>query len=97
MCVPDEVLQVFVQLKYFEKMDMPNIQVMAMSVIQKCPLSANFTERKNTHPPVKGVKEFVCLSVTNFDLYYLRTGKIVKVQLNGLFHYSDRPWIQNSR
>ena len=37
---------------------------------------ANLTERKNTHPPVHGVKELVCLSVMNFDLNYLRTGKI---------------------
>ena len=37
---------------------------------------ANFTERKNTHTPVYGVKELVCLSVTNFDLNYLRTGEI---------------------
>ena len=37
---------------------------------------ANLTERKNTHPPVYGVKEFVCLSVMNFDLNYLRTGEI---------------------
>ena len=35
MCVPDEVLQVCVQLKFFGKMAMPNIQVMALSVIQK--------------------------------------------------------------
>ena len=27
---------------------------------------ANLTERKNTHPPVYGVKEFVCLSVCLF-------------------------------
>ena len=31
---------------------------------------------KNPLPPVNGVKEFVCLSVKNFDLNYLRTGKI---------------------
>ena len=35
---------------------------------------ANLTWRKNPHPPVYGVKEFVCLSVclsvTNFDLNY---------------------------
>ena len=45
---------------------------------------ANLNERKNTHPPVYGVEEFVylsvclsiCLSVTNFDLNYLRTGEI---------------------
>ena len=28
---------------------------------------ANLTERKNPHAPVNGVKEFVCVSVTNFD------------------------------
>ena len=39
---------------------------------------ANFTGRKNTHTPVYGVKELVCLSVTNFDLNYLRTGEIEK-------------------
>ena len=26
----------------------------------------NLTERKNPHTPVSGVKEFVCLSVTDF-------------------------------
>ena len=36
----------------------------------------NLTERKSTHPPVYGAKEFVCLSVTNFDINYLRTGEI---------------------
>ena len=36
---------------------------------------ANLTERKNPHTPVNGIKEFVCLSVTNFDPNYLRTGK----------------------
>ena len=36
---------------------------------------ANLTERKNTHTPVYGVKEFVCLSVTNFDPNYLGTGR----------------------
>ena len=35
---------------------------------------ANLTERKNLHTPVYGVKEFVCLSVTNFDPNYL-TGR----------------------
>ena len=35
---------------------------------------ANLTERKNLHNPVCGVKEFVCPSVTNFDLNYIRTG-----------------------
>ena len=42
---------------------------------------ANLTERKNTHPPIYGVKEFVCLSVylsvTNFYINYLRTGKLL--------------------
>ena len=37
---------------------------------------ANLTWRKNLHTPVYGVKEFVCLSVMNFDPNYLRTGKI---------------------
>ena len=37
------------------------------------------TERKNQLiPVVYGVKEFVCLSVTNFVLNYLRTGEIVE-------------------
>ena len=36
---------------------------------------ANLTERKNPHTPAQGVKEFVCLSVTNFDSNDLRTGK----------------------
>ena len=35
---------------------------------------ANLTEQKNTHTPLYGVKEFVCLSVANFDPNYLRTG-----------------------
>ena len=35
---------------------------------------ANFIERKNPHTPVYGVKEFVCLSVINFDPNYLRIG-----------------------
>ena len=39
----------------------------------------NFDWKKNPHTLVYGVKEFVtlsvCLSVTNFDLNYLRTGK----------------------
>ena len=39
---------------------------------------ANLTERKNLHTPVCGVKEFVCrsvcLSLTNFDPNYIRTG-----------------------
>ena len=33
-------------------------------------------KEKNTHPPLYGVIEFVCLSLTNFDLNYLRTGEI---------------------
>ena len=36
---------------------------------------ANLTERKNLHTPVYGVKEFVFLSVVNFDPNYLRTSK----------------------
>ena len=40
---------------------------------------ANLTWRKNPHAPIHGVKEFVCLSVClsvmNFDLNYLKTGK----------------------
>ena len=35
---------------------------------------ANSTERKNLHTPVCGVKEFVCMSVLNFNPNYLRTG-----------------------
>ena len=31
---------------------------------------ANLTERKNPHTPVYDVKEFVCLSVINFDPNY---------------------------
>ena len=31
---------------------------------------ANLIERKNVHTPVYVFKEFVCLSVTNFDPYY---------------------------
>ena len=37
--------------------------------------AANLTERKNPHTPVYGVKEFVCLSIINFDPNYLRTGR----------------------
>ena len=40
---------------------------------------ANLTERKNPPTHIYGVKEFnlsVCLSVTNSDLNYLRTGKL---------------------
>ena len=37
---------------------------------------ADLTERKNPHTPVYGVKESVCLSVTNFELNYLWTGRI---------------------
>ena len=36
---------------------------------------ANLTERKNPHTSIYGVREFVCLSVKNFDPNYLRTGK----------------------
>ena len=36
---------------------------------------ANLTERKKMHNPVYDVKEFDCLSITNFDPNYLRTGK----------------------
>ena len=36
---------------------------------------ANLTVRKNPHTPVNGVKEFVRLSVVNFDPHYLGTGK----------------------
>ena len=34
---------------------------------------ANLNERKKKHPPIYGFKEFVWLSVTNFDPNYLRT------------------------
>ena len=36
---------------------------------------ANLIERKNLHTPIYGVKEFVHLSVINFDPNYLRTGR----------------------
>ena len=35
----------------------------------------NVTERKNPHTPIYGVREFVCLSATNFDPNYLRIGR----------------------
>ena len=35
---------------------------------------ANLIVRKNPHTPVYGVTEFVCLSVRNFDINYLRNG-----------------------
>ena len=45
--------------------------------LQYCPPASeasgevvNFTERKNPHTPVYGVKEFFGLSVTNFDPNY---------------------------
>ena len=34
--------------------------------------AANFTERKNLQTPLYGVIEFVCLSVANFDLNYVK-------------------------
>ena len=47
---------------------------------------ANLTERKNPHALVNGVKELVrlsvCLSVTNFDLNYLGSGRIVDLSSN---------------
>ena len=36
---------------------------------------ANLTERKNPHTLVYGFKEFVCLSLTNFDPNYPGTGR----------------------
>ena len=36
---------------------------------------ANLIERKNMHTLVYGVKEFVCLSDTNFDSNNPRTGR----------------------
>ena len=36
---------------------------------------ANLTARKIPHTPVYGVKEFIHLSVVNFDPNYLGTGK----------------------
>ena len=36
---------------------------------------ANLTERKNSNAPVYSFKEFFCLSVTNFDPNYNRTGR----------------------
>ena len=51
------------------------------SLNQSCPPAskgsrevANLTERKKSTYPVYGIKEFVCLSVLNFDPKYLRTG-----------------------
>ena len=35
---------------------------------------SNLTERKNMLTTFYGFEEIVCLSVTNFDLNYLRTG-----------------------
>ena len=46
---------------------------------------ANLAWRKNIHPPVYGVKEFVCLSVAKFDLNFLRTGKIDVMVLYHVF------------
>ena len=43
---------------------------------------ANLTEGKNRHTPLYGVKEFVCLSFTNFDPNYLRTGRTLFYQDN---------------
>ena len=40
-----------------------------------CREVANLNERKNPHTAVSDVKEFVCLTVTEFDPNYLRTGK----------------------
>ena len=61
---------------------------------------ANLTERKNRHTPVYGVKEFVRLSVINFDPNYLGTGKTewaeiffdIFVKMNGLknFYLSEK-------
>ena len=42
---------------------------------------ANLTERKNPHTPVYGVKEFVRLSVTNFDPNYLGTGRVKSAEI----------------
>ena len=36
----------------------------------------NLTERKNPPTPNYGIKEFVCLSVVNFDPNYLRTSNV---------------------
>ena len=43
---------------------------------------ANLTKRKNPHSSVYGVKEFVCLSVTKFDINYLKTSN---TELSNLF------------
>ena len=42
---------------------------------------ANLTRRKNPNSPIYGVKEFVCLSVANFDLNYVRTGEIDRAEI----------------
>ena len=36
---------------------------------------ANLTERNNLHTHIEGVNSFVCMSVTNFELNYLRTDR----------------------
>ena len=42
---------------------------------------SNLSIIKNLHTPAYGVKEVVCLSVTNFDLNYLRTSEIQILEL----------------
>ena len=37
--------------------------------------SSKFNWKKNPHTPVNGVKEFVCLSLVNFDPNHLKTGR----------------------
>ena len=46
---------------------------------------ANLVEGKNPHTPVYGLKEFVCLSVTNFDSNYLGTGQTEWVKKSFFF------------
>ena len=66
------------------KFEMKNVQICSQFLdwsLQFIPLAskasrevANLTERKNLYTPVYGVKEFVCLSVVNFEPNYLKTG-----------------------
>ena len=55
----------------------------------------NLTWRKNTHTPVYGVKEFVCLSVTNFDLNYRKAGKIEWAEICFGFIYPKEANLRN--
>ena len=48
----------------------------------------NLTERKVQHNPVKGVKEFVCLSFTNFGPNYFRIGN---TEWSEIFFNTSKP------